>query len=144
MLRALSLQLRKRFSPLLNRACPPPSNDHLATGSLGEKIACAYLRSQGRRVLYRNFRGPKGGEIDIVTRDGNTLAFVEVKTRTSEQFTRPLDAVNHKKKRLMERGANSWLQLLGTRDLRWRLDVVEITLLEGEKPRVTTVENVTG
>ena len=144
MLRALSLQLRERFSPLLNRACPPPSNDHLATGSLGEKIACAYLRSQGRRVLYRNFRGPKGGEIDIVTRDGNTLAFVEVKTRTSEQFTRPLDAVNHKKKRLMERGANSWLQLLGTRDLRWRLDVVEITLLEGEKPRVTTVENVTG
>lgn len=144
MLRALSLQLRKRFSPLLNRACPPPSDDHLATGSLGEKIACAYLRSQGRRVLYRNFRGPKGGEIDIVTRDGNTLAFVEVKTRTSEQFTRPLDAVNHKKKRLMERGANSWLQLLGTRDLRWRLDVVEITLLEGEKPRVTTVENVTG
>ena len=69
---------------------------------------------------------------------------MEVKTRTSEQFTRPLDAVNHKKKRLMERGANSWLQLLGTRDLRWRLDVVEITLLEGEKPRVTTVENVTG
>ena len=69
---------------------------------------------------------------------------MEVKTRTSEQFTRPLDAVNHKKQRLMERGANSWLQLLGTRDLRWRLDVVEIILLEGEKPRVTTVENVTG
>ena len=144
MLRALSLQLRKRFSPLLNRACPPPSDDHLATGSLGEKIACAYLRSEGRRVLYRNFRGPKGGEIDIVTRDGNTLAFVEVKTRTSEQFTPPLDAVNQTKKRLMERGANSWLQLLGTRDLRWRLDVVEIILLEGEKPRVTPVENVTG
>ena len=83
-------------------------------------------------------------EIDLVTRDGNTLAFVEVKTRTSEQFSRPLDAVDHTKKRLMERGANSWLQLLGTRDLKWRLDVVEIILLEGEKPRATTVENVTG
>jgi len=69
---------------------------------------------------------------------------VEVKTRTSEQFSRPLDAVDHTKKRLMERGANSWLQLLGTRDLKWRLDVVEIILLEGEKPRATTVENVTG
>ena len=44
----------------------------------------------------------------------------------------------------MERGANSWLKLLGTRDLKWRLDVVEIILLEGEKPRATTVENVTG
>ena len=144
MFRALRLQLRKRFSPLLNRSCPPPGGDHLATGLLGEKIACAYLRSEGRRILYRNFRGPKGGEIDIVTRDGNTLAFVEVKTRTSEQFSRPLDAVDNKKKRLMERGANSWLQLLGTRELKWRLDVVEITLLEGEKPRATTVENVTG
>lgn len=69
---------------------------------------------------------------------------MEVKTRTSEQFSRPLDAVDNKKKRLMERGANSWLQLLGTRELKWRLDVVEITLLEGEKPRATTVENVTG
>tara|TARA_B100000927_G_C16277572_1_gene394149 strand:+ start:489 stop:698 length:210 start_codon:yes stop_codon:yes gene_type:complete len=69
---------------------------------------------------------------------------VEVKTRTSEQFSRPLDAVDNKKKRLMERGANSWLKLLGTRDLKWRLDVVEIILLEGEKPRATTVENVTG
>ena len=69
---------------------------------------------------------------------------MEVKTRTSEQFSRPLDAVDNKKKRLMERGANSWLKLLGTRDLKWRLDVVEIILLEGEKPRATTVENVTG
>jgi len=44
----------------------------------------------------------------------------------------------------MQRGANGWLQLLGTRDLRWRFDVVEIILLEGKKPRVTMVENVTG
>ena len=132
MLRALRLQLRKRYSPLLNRVCPPPADD------------CAYLRSEGRRILYRNFRAPKGGEIDIVARDGNTLVFVEVKTRTSERFGRPLDSVDNKKKKLMQRGANGWLQLLGTRDLRWRFDVVEIILLEGKKPRVTMVENVTG
>jgi len=143
-LRALRLQLRKRYSPLLNRVCSPPADDHLATGSLGERIACAYLRSEGRRILYRNFRAPKGGEIDIVARDGNTLVFVEVKTRTSERFGRPLDSVDNKKKKLMQRGANGWLQLLGTRDLRWRFDVVEIILPEGKKPRVTMVENVTG
>ena len=144
MLRALRLQLRKRYSPLLNRVCPPPADDYLAIGSLGERIACAYLRSEGRRILYRNFRAPKGGEIDIVAREGNTLVFVEVKTRTSERFGRPLDSVDNKKKKLMQRGANGWLQLLGTRDLRWRFDVVEIILLEGKKPRVTMVENVTG
>lgn len=79
-----------------------------------------------------------------MTRDDSTLAFVEVKTRTSEQFGRPLDSVGDKKKKLMQRGANGWLQLLGTRDLRWRFDVVEIILIEGEKPRVTTIENVIG
>ena len=48
------------------------------------------------------------------------------------------------KKKLMQRGANEWLRLLGTRDLPWRFDVVEVILLEGENPRVKTVEDVTG
>ncbi len=142
MLRAVLLRLRKKFSPLLNRPCPPAGEDHIAIGELGEKVASSHLRSEGRRILYRNFRGPKGGEIDIVTRDGSTLAFVEVKTRTSERFGRPLDAVDTRKKELMQRGANAWLHLLGTRDLRWRFDVVEVLLLEGEKPLVNIVEDV--
>jgi|TARA_B100000959_G_scaffold52349_1_gene54418 putative endonuclease len=109
---------------------------------LGENIACAHLRTEGRRILYRNFRAPGGGEIDIVARDGRTLSFVEVKTRTSEQFGRPLEAVDHRKKKLMQRGANEWLRLLGTRELPWRFDVVEVILREGEKPRLNTVRNV--
>ena len=115
----------------------------MAIGALGERIACAYLKTGGRRVLYRNFRAPRGGEIDIVTRDGPTLAFVEVKTRTSEQFGRPLEAVDNRKKQLMQRGADEWLRLLGRRDLPWRFDVVEVIVREGEKPRITMVENVT-
>ena len=144
MLRAFLLGCRKRLSPLLNRPCRALGNDHLAIGALGEKIACAHLRTEGRRILYRNFRAPGGGEIDVVARDGRTLSFVEVKTRTSEEFGRPLDAVDNKKKKLMQRGASEWLRLLGTRDLPWRFDVVEVILLEGENPRVKTVEDVTG
>lgn len=92
-------------------------------------------------MLYQNFRAPQGGEVDIVARDGEVLSFVEVKTRTSEEFGRPMEAVNVKKQKLIKRGANEWLRLLGTRDLLWRFDVVEIVLLEGEKPKVTVVRN---
>ena len=144
MLKAFLLGCRKRLNPLLTRPCRALGNDHLAIGALGEKIACAHLRTEGRRILYRNFRAPGGGEIDVVARDGRTLSFVEVKTRTSEGFGRPLDAVDNKKKKLMQRGASEWLRLLGTRDLPWRFDVVEVILLQGEKPRVKTVEDVTG
>jgi putative endonuclease len=110
-------------------------------GELGERIACAWLRAHGCKVLYRNFRGPKGGELDIVARDGRVLAFVEVKTRTAGAWGRPLDAVDREKQRLIQRGANAWLHLLGTREIPWRFDVAEVMLDDGEKPRVNLVKN---
>lgn len=115
---------------------------HTVIGELGERIACARLRADGRKVLYRNYRGPKGGEIDIVARDGGTLSFVEVKTRTRRGYGRPLEAVNVAKQELIERGANAWLHLLGTREIPWRFDVVEVILSEGELADVTVVNDV--
>ena len=94
------------------------------------------------KVLYNNFRAPQGGEVDIVAREDDLLLFTEVKTRTSTAFGRPLDAVNRAKRKLIRRGANEWLRLLGTREIPWRYDVIEVILLEGEKPRVNRVENV--
>jgi len=111
-------------------------------GDLGEEIACAQLRADGRKVLYQNYRGPKGGEVDIVARDGGVLSFVEVKTRTYRGYGRPLDSVDVAKQELIERGANSWLHLLGTRMIPWRFDVVEIILTEGEIPDVHVIHNV--
>ena len=110
-------------------------------GDLGERIACAKLRAEGVKVLYRNYRGPKGGEVDIVVRDGDTLAFVEVKTRTSRGYGRPMDAVNPAKQELIERGANSWLHLLGRRDMPWRFDVIEVILSEQERPYLNIIKN---
>ena len=80
---ALVACIAGRFSRLLNCACRLTKRDgtFLTTkeiGDLGERIACAWLRAHGCKVLYRNFRGPKGGELDIVARDGKVLAFVEV------------------------------------------------------------------
>ncbi|MDB4054674.1 YraN family protein [Akkermansiaceae bacterium] len=110
-------------------------------GALGESIAADHLSLHGRKVLYRNYRGPRGGEIDIVARDGQTLSFVEVKTRTRKGYGRPLDAVDRSKQQLIERGANAWLNLLGKRDLVWRFDVVEVILCDGKLAEVNVVNN---
>lgn len=111
-------------------------------GRLGEKIARRWLTASGAKVLYRNFRAPRGGEVDIVARDGKRLLFTEVKTRRAGGAGRPLDAVDREKIKLMRRGANEWLRLLGTREIPWRFDVIEVLLEDGEKPRVHRVENI--
>ena len=137
----------RHFSRLLNRPCSLCGHDGerltpMQIGELGERIACDKLKAQGCKILYRNYRGPKGGEVDIVARDGDTLSFVEVKTRTRRGYGRPLDAVDGAKQELIERGANAWLHLLGTRNLLWRFDVVEVILTDGELPEVTVVRDV--
>ena len=115
--------------------------DSATVGRWGEHLAAVWLRKNGRKVLYRNFRGPNGGEVDIVARHGAVLSFVEVKTRTSDAYGRPGDAVNAAKEDLIIRGARAWLKLLGDGNkIRTRCDVAEIVLIEGEKPRVNVVE----
>ena len=110
-------------------------------GDLGEVLACKSLWARGKKVLYRQFTAPGGGEIDIVARDGEILVFCEVKTRTSKKFGRPADAVDYKKRRLITRGANAWIQELGFVPAVFRFDIIEVILLEGELPEVKIIEN---
>ena len=119
----------------------PSKAGHLRLGARGEKLAARYLRRHGFKILYRNFRGRQGGEIDLVCRDRDTLAFVEVKTRTREDFGRPLDAVNRSKQRRISLGALAWLRLLGNPDILFRFDVVEITMADVAAPRVELIRN---
>src|SRR5205807_5727130 len=95
---ALSSRWRSRFS----RSKELP--EHLRRGARGEKLAGQFLRSQGYKILYRNFRDRTGGEIDIVCRDGDTLVFVEVKTRGNEEFGRPIEAVDRQKQLRVSKG----------------------------------------
>ena len=145
-LTALVATIVGRFSRSLNSPClltgpDGEPRDRKWTGDRGEKIASVWLRSQGCRILARNYRGPRRGEVDIVARDGKLLMFVEVKTRREGSKIRGLDAVDRDKQRLIERGANAWLKSLGTRDLPWRFDVIEVFLEEGKKPRVNHVKD---
>lgn len=110
-------------------------------GTYGENVAADWLRSNGCRILARNFKGPRRGEVDIVARDGKLLLFVEVKTRHADARIRPLDAVDKTKQALIERGANAWLRRLGTRNVPWRFDVIEVWVADGEKPRVNHVRD---
>ena len=110
-------------------------------GRMGELIAARWLVSHGRRVLYRNYRGVNRGEVDIVARHRDVLSFVEVKTRTSTAFGRPADAVGPDKQRLIQRGAMDWLRLLGNPRIKFRFDIAEVILTEGELPHVHIIEN---
>lgn len=110
-------------------------------GRLGEILGARWLRSQNRKILYRNYRGSRRGEVDIVARHGETLTFIEVKTRTSRGFGRPADAVNPDKQRLIQRGALDWLRLLGKPKIPHRFDILEVLLVPGEPPHLHIIEN---
>ncbi|HSP46393.1 MAG TPA: YraN family protein [Chthoniobacterales bacterium] len=114
---------------------------HLRLGQRGENLACRFLRRNGYKILYRNFRGRTGGEIDVVCRDDDTLVFVEVKTRTREDFGRPLDAVDRDKQKRISRGGLAWLRLLDNPDILFRFDVVEVIIAEDVEPRLELLRN---
>lgn len=96
-------------------------------GQRGEKWAARFLQKHGYKVLYRQFRARGGGEVDLVCRHGDTLVFVEVKTRTSQEYGRPADAVGAEKQRLIARGAYAWLHLLPEEMvILYRFDIVEV------------------
>src|SRR5437773_11970480 len=84
---------------------------HLKRGSLGEKAAKKHLRRLGLKFLLANYRSARG-EIDLIFRDHDCLVFVEVKTRSSEEWVRPASAVDQEKKRLLSHAALDYLRLL--------------------------------
>jgi putative endonuclease len=132
---ALSSLWRNRFS----RSKESP--EHIRRGARGEKLACRFLRGRGYKILYRNFKDRRGGEIDIVCRDGDTLAFVEVKTRSGEEFGRPIEAVDRQKQLRVSKGGLAWLRLLDNPDITFRFDVVEVVLPVAGEPHFELIQN---
>lgn len=104
-------------------------------------MACRYLRAQGYKILYRNFKAPHGGEVDIVARRCEMLVFVEVKTRRSLAYGRPSAAVTRKKQRLLTRGAFAWLRMLRDPEVACRFDVVEVVLNRRGEAECTLIED---
>ena len=126
---------------LPDRDSTEPGEWNAFVGSCGEDLAARHLRRTWRKVLYRNYRPEGGGEIDVVYRDGNTLVFGEVKTRTRGDFGEPAKAVDRAKEKLVIRGANAWLDELNHPEILFRFDIVEVILRPGKKPSIRVVEN---
>lgn len=114
-----------------------------AMGRRGEDLAHRYLQRVGMLVVARNWRARPGGfELDIVARQGETLVFVEVKSRASEEFGAPDRAVGPDKRQRMLRAAREYARRA---DIEWRLarfDIVNVVF--SDPPAITHLEDVLG
>jgi len=114
--------------------------EHLRRGNLGELAAKKFLQKQGMKFLTGNFRS-KRGEIDLIFRDDDCLVFTEVKTRSSEEWTRPAAAVDARKRKLLSQTALDYLRLLKNPPIKIRFDVVEVLLDGGAVAEVRHLPN---
>lgn len=97
----------------------------LTLGKWGEEAAAVFLRKRRMKILARNFRTPVG-EIDIIARQGKTLVFVEVKTRSSDRFGLPQEAVGPAKQRQILRAAQWYIGEGHGKGLQPRFDVIAV------------------
>ncbi len=114
--------------------------EHLRFGRLGEKEARRHLRRGGMKILTANFRTHRG-EIDLVCRDRDCLVFVEVKTRSSEEWGRPASAVDRERRRRLTRAGLDYLRLLKNPKVKCRFDIVEVLLESGAISEVRHLPN---
>jgi putative endonuclease len=119
-------------------------------GALGESYAAAYLEQLGYRLVAANFTLPVGrnrrgaiinAEIDLIAYDGDTLCFIEVKSRSSEWFAPPQVNVDLRKRRQITRAARVYRQMLGIKDQPHRYDVVTVILANDSTPQIELLKN---
>jgi putative endonuclease len=126
------------------------SSPGITLGNLGEAYAAAYLEQRGYRLVAANFTLPVGrnlrgavvnAEIDIVAYEGETLCFVEVKTRASDSFASPEVNVDRRKRRQVARAARAYRRMFELDDQPYRYDVVTVVLPPGATPRINLIHN---
>lgn len=126
------------------------SPDDVQLGKLGEAYAAAYLEQRGYRLVAANFTLPVGrnlrdavvnNEIDLIAYDGETLCFVEVKTRASDWFAPPQVNVDLRKRRQVARAARAYRRMFELDDQPYRYDVVTVVLPDDSPPRIELMKN---
>jgi putative endonuclease len=126
-------------SPLANATAKSPvrTSGQLELGRRGEELAAAYLQQEGYRIVAANFVVPVGRnrvgavinvEIDLVAYDGETLCFIEAKTRESDWFAPPQVNVDRRKQRQIARAARAYRRMFGLAGASYRYDVITIVL----------------
>ncbi len=122
---------------LRRRPRKPKTKQELAR--IGEDHAARYLRSRGYRILERNFRA-RSAEVDIIAGHKDTLVFIEVKARSSNEFGEPREAVTGWKQRRIVNAARAYSAQRGAEERSIRFDVVEVFLTpEGRVRKVAVI-----
>lgn len=114
-----------------------------ADGDYGEALACEYLKKQGYKILERNFR-IRGGEIDIVAKEEETLVFIEVKTRWSHDFGLPVESMTLWKIKSLLKTAQFYILKTGWGSKEYRLDFVSVDFADDQNnPKIELIKNIT-
>ena len=108
------------------------SKDNISSGKISEVEASSFLESQGYRILFRNYKA-LGSEIDIIAREKDTICFIEVKSRSSDRFGSPQEAVTPAKQQKIARAALKFLQENDLLNKSCRFDVVAIIRQAGRE-----------
>jgi putative endonuclease len=124
----------------------PETDQRPSLGEAGEWAALRHLEERGYRIVLTNFKVPVGrnskgvavtGEIDIVAVDGETLCFVEVKTRRSDDFTALTTNVDLRKQRQITRTAKLYRRIFRVWEMPYRYDVVTVLMPADAEPTIT-------
>lgn len=109
------------------------------SGKIGEDAVCRYIEDKGCKILARNFHS-RWGEVDIISQDGETTVFIEVKTRKSDSFGTPAEFVTAGKRKKIIKTAMVYLE---NRECDMRFDVAEV-YIKNNIYKINYIENAFG
>lgn len=109
-------------------------------GKRGEALAWNFLKKAGYTLLEKNFR-TRFGEVDVIAEKKGTIVFLEIKTRTSDRFGLPAEAVDWRKQQKLSRSAEAFLQARRLENCPARFDILSILWNGVEEPRFSLIED---
>ncbi len=112
---------------------------HIELGRIGEEEAAVFLKKRGFKIICLNYRN-RLGQIDIIAKQRRTICFLEVKTRQSDRFGQPKEAINSLKQRKISQAALMFLKQEKLLDSPTRFDVVSISYPDAQ-PKIELIKN---
>lgn len=115
------------------------TKERLELGRFGEELALKKIKRLGYKKIIRNYRCPLG-EVDLIARDGDTLVFIEIKTRRGKSIYYAKEAVDAKKKRQLSKVALAYMKSNNCCEVEARFDVVAVNV-DGRRTQVEVIQN---
>lgn len=138
------MRLFQKFAEFFNLRARhlPLDASHIERGRFGEDLAAHYCKKQlGYKLLLRNWRC-RGGEIDLICRDGKVLVFIEVRLRQAGALIAGVDSIDKKKKAILNKACCNFLSQTPAPVLHFRFDIIDVALNEEGVGKVRHFANV--